>query len=133
VAPGIRNFGRCDRSGSDLGAGLNSVRRSLGVSMRPNPHEQKQEQIPSTLARTSSLRGVSLGQSDDSLRESLSPAHLAVLRAEGSYENIAAQLKIPVGTVRSRLSRARKALSELRASLLKEEQRSSAGAAFPLS
>jgi DNA-directed RNA polymerase specialized sigma24 family protein len=101
--------------------------------MRPSPHEQKQEQTPSTLDSASSLRELSLCQSDDPLREYLSPAHLAVLRAEGSYEDIAAQLKIPVGTVRSRLSRARTALSQLRASLSEEEEHFSADAAFPLS
>lgn len=52
---------------------------------------------------------------DDKLIEQLSPEQQAALRSEGSYLKRAAQLGVALGTVRSRLHRAREALSRLRA------------------
>lgn len=46
--------------------------------------------------------------------EKLSADHRAILEAEGSYEDKAASLNIPLGTVRSRLNRARAKLIALR-------------------
>jgi hypothetical protein len=61
-----------------------------------------------------SNRGIDLKLSDDPLVDYLSPMHQQILRAHGTYKEIAAVLNIPVGTVRSRLSRARSALVQLR-------------------
>ena len=63
----------------------------------------------------STFRGVGLEPGDERLLDHLSPDQRAILRAKGSYQEIAAALQIPVGTVRSRLSRARAALMKLRA------------------
>lgn len=52
---------------------------------------------------------------DDALIEKLSPQQQAILASEGPYANRAAKLGVAVGTVRSRLHRAREALSLLRA------------------
>lgn len=52
---------------------------------------------------------------NEPLLEKLVPEHRDVLAASGSYEDIAAQLSLPVGTVKSRLHRARKALEKMRA------------------
>jgi RNA polymerase sigma-70 factor, ECF subfamily len=57
--------------------------------------------------------------------QSLSPDHRSVLVLadieQKDYESIAASLEIPIGTVRSRLNRSRKALRELLMGLLPEE------------
>ena len=103
--------------------------------MSINPYDQnsitRQEPVPGS--RAARLRGVALMQSDDPLLEHLSPPHRQILRAEGSYEEIAAALGIPVGTVRSRLSRARQALVELRANLPRGEYPDPGDAPFPFS
>ena len=62
--------------------------------------------------------GVLSGQeTDHGLVDHLSPAHQAVFFPRGTYKEIAAALNLPIGTVRSRLSRARTALKQLRARL----------------
>ena len=59
-------------------------------------------------------RRVIIPESDEPLLSYLSPDQVALLRFEGTYQEAAATLNIPVGTVRSRLSRARAKLKELR-------------------
>jgi len=51
---------------------------------------------------------------DETLIEQLSPEHQKALRSEGSYEKRAREFGVAVGTIRSRLHRAREALSRLR-------------------
>ena len=51
---------------------------------------------------------------DTPLIEKLSRDHQAILKASGTYKEIATALHINVGTVRSRLNRARTALEALR-------------------
>lgn len=55
-----------------------------------------------------------LQESDFSLLGKLSQAHKEILLTEGTYLEKAAALNIPIGTVRSRLSRARRNLIALR-------------------
>lgn len=52
---------------------------------------------------------------DPGLIEKLSQHHREILQAPGSYKEIAASLGIPLGTVRSRLNRARAALKQMQA------------------
>jgi DNA-directed RNA polymerase specialized sigma24 family protein len=51
---------------------------------------------------------------DAELIRQLPPLYQAVLESEGAYGERAAALNVPIGTVRSRLHRARKALQQLR-------------------
>jgi len=55
-----------------------------------------------------------LRDSDEELIAQLHPKHQAILRSNGGYAEIAETLNIPLGTVRSRLHRARAALVLLR-------------------
>ena len=64
--------------------------------------------------RVARLTGVELQPSDERLLQFLTPEQVEILRCEGSYVEIAQKLNIPLGTVRSRLSRARAALVQLR-------------------
>ena len=64
---------------------------------------------------TEHLRNFKVIDADAPLIDRLKPQYQAVLRATGRYTDRAAQLQIPVGTVRSRLHRARAALTKLRA------------------
>jgi DNA-directed RNA polymerase specialized sigma24 family protein len=52
-------------------------------------------------------------ETNPALIDKLSIMHRDVLMAKGSYQEIAESLGIPVGTVRSRLHRARAALARL--------------------
>ena len=52
---------------------------------------------------------------DPGLIEKLSQHHRDILLATGTYKEIAASLGIPLGTVRSRLNRARAALKQMQA------------------
>ena len=51
---------------------------------------------------------------DADLIRQLPPLYQAILESEGAYGVRAAALNVPIGTVRSRLHRARKALQQLR-------------------
>lgn len=58
----------------------------------------------------SELRNVEISESDLPLIEKLSRRHRDVLLTQGGYASRAQALNIPVGTVKSRLHRARKEL-----------------------
>jgi DNA-directed RNA polymerase specialized sigma24 family protein len=52
---------------------------------------------------------------DAPLIDRMKPEHREVLRATGKYEEIAANLRLSVGTVKSRINRARHRLVRMRA------------------
>ena len=60
------------------------------------------------------FRGFRLLPSDDTLIAKLKPEYQAVLRATGTYAELAQQFKVSDGTLRNRLHRARAALVVLR-------------------
>ena len=64
--------------------------------------------------RISPFRGMHVITSDEPLLALLNPQERDVLRATGAYADIAHQLGVPRGTVRSRLHRARAKLVKLR-------------------
>ena len=66
------------------------------------------------IRRQTRFRGFSLVESDDALLQLLEMPHREILTTDGSYEQISRALNIPPGTVRSRLHRARVALTTLR-------------------
>jgi DNA-directed RNA polymerase specialized sigma24 family protein len=85
------------------------------MAVSANSHSENSASHQRTSAgRVARLKGIELKPSDDPLLEYLTPTQLEILRAHGSYDEIAATLNIPIGTVRSRLSRARAALVQLR-------------------
>jgi DNA-directed RNA polymerase specialized sigma24 family protein len=55
-----------------------------------------------------------LTEQDEPLLAQLSPRYVEILRQEGQMADIAARLNLPIGTVKSRLHRARAALAALR-------------------
>lgn len=61
-----------------------------------------------------SFRGYTLDEKDKELLGKLRPHHRAVLTADGTYKQIASALGVPLGTVRSRMNRARTALERLK-------------------
>lgn len=61
------------------------------------------------------FRDFKITESDKGLIEKLGAGHREILLAKGSYLDMAAQLSISPGTVRSRLNRARAALAAIRA------------------
>ena len=68
---------------------------------------------PSPLHATQ-FKGMYVLETDEPLLATLKPREQAVLRTTGSYEDRARALGVPVGTLRSRLHRARAKLVALR-------------------
>ena len=64
--------------------------------------------------RAQQFKGMHVLESDEPLLATLKLKKQAVLRTTGSYEDRATQLGVPVGTLRSRLHRARAKLVALR-------------------
>jgi hypothetical protein len=64
--------------------------------------------------RATQFKGIIVLGTDEPLLAALGPNEQAVLRANGSYEERARELNVPVGTLRSRLHRARAKLVALR-------------------
>jgi DNA-directed RNA polymerase specialized sigma24 family protein len=62
----------------------------------------------------SQFKGVHVLETDESLFATLWPKEQAVLQTSGSYEERAKGLNVPVGTVKSRVHRARAKLVALR-------------------
>ena len=60
------------------------------------------------------FKGMLVLEIDEPLLAALEPKAQAVLRTNGSYEERARELNVPVGTLRSRLHRARAKLVALR-------------------
>lgn len=65
-------------------------------------------------------RKFQIAETDAPLIESLKPEHQAVLRAQGSYVDMAECLNIPIGTVKSRYHRAVAAIKAMRAAAQEE-------------
>jgi DNA-directed RNA polymerase specialized sigma24 family protein len=68
--------------------------------------------------RAPQFKGTHLLESDEPLLAALKPEEQAVLLTDGSYEDRAKELNVPVGTLRSRLHRARAKLVALRSQRL---------------
>ena len=58
--------------------------------------------------------GIALQRGDEEFLDQLSPQQQEILRSKGTYLDLAAAFGVAVGTIRSRLHRARAALSALR-------------------
>jgi len=67
-------------------------------------------------------RQFALTADDKPLIERLSPKLREIISITGSYAQIGAALQIPLGTVRSRLNRARDALTRLREEELSKQK-----------
>jgi DNA-directed RNA polymerase specialized sigma24 family protein len=67
--------------------------------------------------RATQFKGLHVLESDEPLLATLKPREQAALRTTGSYDERARQLGVPVGTVRSRLHRARAKLVALRSQM----------------
>jgi DNA-directed RNA polymerase specialized sigma24 family protein len=70
--------------------------------------------MPPNQKHVAPLREFVILENDEPLIAALSPDHQNVLRLPGSYAEMVAQLQVPLGTLRSRLHRARAALLVLR-------------------
>jgi DNA-directed RNA polymerase specialized sigma24 family protein len=79
------------------------------VDTRPQPSH-----LPSPSKREQKFAKFDLLPGDEDLIAQLPPEQQAALRAQGSYAQRAQEMGIAVGTVRSRLHRARAALVRLR-------------------
>jgi len=64
--------------------------------------------------RATQFKGMLVLETDEPHLAALEPKEQAVLRTNGSYEERARELNVPVGTLRSRLHRARAKLVALR-------------------
>jgi len=81
--------------------------------MHSNP-ELHQASLPAEPKRHQKFLRFEIQERDRELMSSLSEKHRALLLADGSYKDKAEKLGIPLGTVRSRLHRARVSLELLR-------------------
>jgi hypothetical protein len=74
-------------------------------------HDVDHAAVPSSVRpdrqRATHFKGMHVLESDEPLLATLEPKEQAVLRTSGSYEERARELNVPVGTLRSRLHRAR--------------------------
>jgi hypothetical protein len=81
-------------------------------------HNSNHATVPSSVypgrQRATHFKGMHVLESDEPLLDTLEPKEQAVLRTSGSYEERARELNIPVGTLKSRLHRARAKLVTLR-------------------
>jgi len=77
------------------------------------PHPQEPDATLSS-SRQRRQRFFPLTEQDEPLLAQLSPRYVEILRQEGQMADIAARLNLPIGTVKSRLHRARAALGTLR-------------------
>jgi hypothetical protein len=64
--------------------------------------------------RATQFKGILVLETDEPFLAALEPNEQAVLRTNGSYEERARELNVPLGTLRSRLHRARAKLVALR-------------------
>jgi len=76
---------------------------------------QANSDAPKRASREQKYLHFALLPEDEALLVELSPEQQSILRTQGSYRKRAEALGIAIGTVRSRLHRAREALSRLRA------------------
>jgi DNA-directed RNA polymerase specialized sigma24 family protein len=79
----------------------------------PTQTPEAQSEVPNG-GRKVRLKGMHILETDEALVAQLSPADQAVLRSTGSYKDRQKQLQVPIGTLRSRLHRARVKLLALR-------------------
>jgi hypothetical protein len=88
---------------------LSPIRRRSNILWKDSnlskPNALVEQQLPSNATMV-------IQESDGPLIETLPITYQIILRAKGSYAKMAADLGMPIGTVRSRLHRARKALLE---------------------
>jgi hypothetical protein len=75
-----------------------------------------ESQLQSPILEKNSQKYMGLGPEpgDEELLDQLTPKHREILRSEGQYTELAVKFGVAVGTIRSRLHRARAALSMLR-------------------
>ncbi len=81
------------------------------TSNLPHPLESDTS-LPS--GRQRRQRFFPLTEQDEPLLAQLSPRYVEILRQEGQMADIATRLSLPIGTVKSRLHRARAALMTMR-------------------
>ena len=80
----------------------------------PLEHSSESQAPVAGKPRRYELKGLCLLETDEPLLAMLSEADQAVLRTTGSYEERHKKLQVPMGTLRSRLHRARAKLLALR-------------------
>ena len=80
--------------------------------MSTRPGEELEN--PSPKKRPQKYNGFALQPGDEELIDQLSPQWQEILLSEGPYNDLAAAFGVAIGTIKSRLHRARAALSALR-------------------
>ena len=80
--------------------------------MSTRPGEELENLSPKK--RPQKYTGMALQPGDEAFLDQLSPRQRDILRSQGTYHDLAAAFGVAVGTIRSRLHRARAALFALR-------------------